>query len=108
MDTSFNPDHEGVGKMLRSEMMQRTVGLVGGMIMTEAVARSPIGGRGDPHTGRYIMSWELSVHDRGGATRDRAEAIVRNVSPEAQWVEFGHAGREPYHVLLNAARGVRI
>jgi hypothetical protein len=29
---------------------------------------------------------------------------VYNDAPEAIYVEFGHRGNEPYHVLLRAAR----
>jgi hypothetical protein len=61
-------------------------------------------GTGEKHMpGRYKASFHVKSQLNGGATRDRAEAIVYNDSPEAIYVEFGHRGREPYHILASAA-----
>lgn len=107
----FNPDHQGVGRMLRSPMIRAVVTKHAIEIMTMAQAIAPVGGPRDPHRGRYKASFGIRVRGRGGATHDRAEAIVYNDSPEALFVEWGNAGNEPYHTLLIAAttgaRGVR-
>jgi hypothetical protein len=60
-------------------------------------------GRGDKHSGRYKASFHVKSHLHGGATKDRAEAIVYNDAPEAIYVEFGHWGAEPEHILARAA-----
>lgn len=103
MTAHFNPDHHGVGQMLRADFMQAAMLSRAENIKHRAEAIAPEGGAGDPHSGRYRTSFHTRVHARGGATRDRAEAIVYNNSPEGYWVEFGHRGREPYGTLRNAA-----
>jgi hypothetical protein len=107
--SSYDPDHEGIGRFLRSQDMQDMVRGVAELIRDRAIGLSPVGNPAeDEHAGRYIASWHVRVHDRGGATGDRAEAEVYNDSPEAFWVEFGHRGREPYSVLRRAAYEVRV
>lgn len=102
--SDYNPDHTGMAEFLQSGMMQRMVGEVADKIRDRAMAMAPVGNPiDDEHPGRYKASFHVLVHARGGATGDRAEAIVYNDSPEAIWVEFGHQGREPYHILLRAA-----
>ena|SRR6516164_153263 len=107
-ESKFTPDHAGVGDMLRSEFMQRTVLLVAERIRVHAESISPIGHKRDGHPGRYRASFHTRVHDRGGATHDRAEAIVWNDSPEAIYVEWAHYGEEPYHIMLRAAVGTKL
>jgi hypothetical protein len=90
--------------MLNSEMMLRVVTYYGEKIKDRAEVTAPVGDpRNDEHAGRYKASFHVRAHYHGGATGDRAEAIVYNDSPEAVEVEFGHRGREPYHTLLHAA-----
>lgn len=104
MTATFRPDHAGVGRMLRSDFMQAAMLDRAEAIKRRAEAIAPEGNREtDPHSGRYRTSFHTRVHDRGGATNDRAEAVVFNDSPEGYWVEFGHRGREPYGTLRNAA-----
>jgi hypothetical protein len=104
MTATFTPDHAGVGRMLRADFMQRAMLSHAEDIKHIAEAIAPTGDlREDPHAGRYRASFHTRVHSRGGATRDRAEAVVYNDSPDAFWVEFGHRGREPYNTLRIAA-----
>jgi len=106
---SYTPDEAGMRNFLNSRQMERVVKTVADIIKESAVARAPVG---DPildeHPGRYRRSFKVETHRHGGATLDRAEAIVSNTAPEAQYVEFGHRGKEPYHTLLRAATEVRI
>jgi hypothetical protein len=102
MTANFIPDHTGVGEMLRSQMMQDAMRLVAEGIKVRAEAIAPVDEK-SPHPGRYRASFHVRVHNRGGATNDRAEAIVYNDAPESIYVEFGHWGREPEHILTRAA-----
>lgn len=106
--SDYNPDHHGIAEFLNSHGMLNLVEHVAGQIRDRAVATAPVGDpREDEHAGRYKASFHIRSHYHGGATNDRAEAIVYNDSPEALEVEFGHRGREPYHTLLRAADEVR-
>lgn len=105
MKATFKPDHRGVGEMLRSDFMQKVMLLHAYQIKMRAIALAPVAKEGSPHPGRYKESFHTKVHSRGGATKDRAEAIVYNDAPEAIFVEKGHRGREPYHILTRAAFG---
>jgi hypothetical protein len=92
-------------RLLNSEGMQRVVKHYADKIKDRAEVIAPVGSPAEPdeHVGRYKRSFSVEVHTHGGATRDRAEAIVSNDSPEAVYVEFGDRGSEPYHTLLRAA-----
>jgi hypothetical protein len=72
-------------------------------IKEKAELTAPVGKERDPHSGRYKESFHIRYSKHGGATKDRAEVIVFNDAPEAQFVEWGHRGRESYHTLLRAA-----
>ncbi len=108
MTARYDPDHQGFGRFLRSPQMMAGMLAVGELIKAGAEAIAPVGGSDDPHRGRYKASFHVRARRRGGATRDRAEAIVWNDSPEAMWVEYGSYGDEPYHILLRAATEVRL
>lgn len=101
----FHPDHAGVGAMLRSDFIQNAMRDHADKIKTRAESIAPVAHtrRKDYHPGRYKASFHIRVHDRGGATKDRAEAIVYNDAPESISVEYGKYGEEPYHVLARAA-----
>jgi hypothetical protein len=101
-DVRFTPDYRGIGDMLNSEMMKRGMEVVAGEIMLRAMVIAPVS-HTDDHRGRYLASFHVKSQLDGGAKHDRAEAIVYNDSPEAIYVEFGHHGQEPYHVLASAA-----
>lgn len=107
--SDYKPDEAGMRMFLNSPGMLHLVENVAERIRDRAMATAPIGDpRLDEHPGRYAASFRVSSHRFGGATHDRAEAIVTNDSPEAQYVEFGHRGKEPYHTLLRAAVEERI
>ena len=103
MSAKYTVDHQGVGEMLNARFMVDHMQRVADAIRTYAEAIAPVGPATDPHRGRYKASFHTRSHTHGGATHDRAEAIVSNDAPEAQWVEWGSAGAEPYHTLLRAA-----
>jgi hypothetical protein len=92
-------------EFLNSGMLLDVVERVADIIKTRAITLAPVGSilEGDPHPGEYISSFHIRSHRFGGATRDRAEAIVYNDAADAVWVEFGSHGQEPYHVLRRAA-----
>jgi hypothetical protein len=96
---TYTADHEGFGKMLNSDWMRNRMEDRGMEIKAKAEARAPI------DTGRYIRSFHVRSHLHGGATNDRAEAIVYNDSPDAVFVEYGHSGKEPFSTLRDAAFG---
>jgi len=105
-DVKYHRDSAGMGEMLRADFMVRAMRDKAEEILVRAVAISPVGRPpGDKHPGRYRESWHIRTHDRGGATHDRAEAIVYNDSPEALYVEYASYGAEPYRVLARAAFG---
>jgi hypothetical protein len=105
---SFNPDHRGVGNMLQSEFMERTMVRVAEEIKGRAEAMAPVGhSPGDKHPGRYKASFHIRSHRHGGAPgrygARRAEAIVYNDAPEAVFVEYGARSKEGERVLARAA-----
>jgi hypothetical protein len=104
--TEYNPNHKGMAEFLNSNMLLDLTRRVGDVIMGKAIALAPVGtiAEGDEHPGMYISSFKIRTHRFGGIHRDRAETIVYNDAPDALWVEYGHYGREPYHVMARAAR----
>jgi hypothetical protein len=101
-DAEFTLDYRGVGNMLNSDMMKYGMEVIAEEIRLRAMVGAPVSDD-DPHPGRYAASFRVKSGLNGGATHDRAEAVVYNDSPEGFYVEFGHYGREPYHVLARAA-----
>jgi hypothetical protein len=92
--------------MLRAPFMEAAMVARAEAIRARAVAAAPVSNDPDnPTPGSYKASFHVRSHSRGGATKDRAEAILYNDDPAAFWVEFGHRGREPYGVLKRAAFG---
>ena|ERR1700751_2790134 len=104
--TEYTPNHVAMEEFLNSEMMLNLTRQVGEAIKGKAIALAPVGTfrEGDSHPGLYISSFKIRTHRFGGIHRDRAETIVYNDAPDAVYVEYGHYGREPYHVMLRAAR----
>lgn len=108
MTASYKADRQGMQQMLNSDNMMFAMTQVARAIENHARLIAPVGPPSDPHRGRYRASFVVRSHKHGGATHDRAEAIVSNFAPEALYVEFGTEGREPYHTLLRAATETRI
>jgi hypothetical protein len=108
--TDYNPNHKGMREFLNSSAMVKLVGDAAEVIKIRAIALAPVGtiAEGDEHPGLYISSFRIRTHRFGGVNKDRAEAIVYNDAPDAVYVEYGHFGREPYHVMLRAAREAKM
>jgi hypothetical protein len=115
---TFQIDHHGIGELLNSPEMVRAMEKVAYMIQitAEGIAAAEIYGarsldvgfiprreKEHPRGQHYAHSFHIKSHRYGGATHDRAEAIVYNDALSAIWVEWGHRGREPYHVMARAA-----
>jgi hypothetical protein len=104
MAARFKMSRKGVGQLLRSPMMQAEMLRRAEVIKDVAIDISPIDEVG-PHPGHYKESWETDSTPRGGASRDRAVAYVRNTAYYARWVEYGNGtpSGPAHHVLLRAA-----
>jgi hypothetical protein len=96
-DIVYVPNHGGIGDMLNSEMMRISMEVIADEIMIRAIVIAPV------DTGRYKASFHVKSHLNGGATSDRAEAIMYNDAPDALSVEYGKWGNEPYHTIAHAA-----
>ena len=109
MSAKYKPDEEGMRRFLNSENMKLLVRHYADNIKERAEEIAPVGSPWEPdeHAGRYKASFVTEVHTHGGVNRDRAEATVKNDSPEAVYVEYGDHGREPYHTLLRATMEAR-
>ncbi len=105
MPAKFKMSKKGVGKLLRSPMIQAEMERRARVIESVAVSIAPVGaGAWDPHPGHYKGSFEVSSTARGGRRRDRATATVRNTAYYARWVEYGTERVRAHHVLLRAAQ----
>lgn len=100
----FKMSKQGVGRLLRSEMVEAEMLRRAKIIKSVAESISPVyAGPRDPHPGLYKASWVVSSTRRGGRNRDRAVATVANGTPYARWVEYGSERVPAHHVLLRAA-----
>jgi hypothetical protein len=98
----FDSSYSGIGELLNSELILSVMEQIAGRARDRAVALAPVGGEGDPHPGRYKGGFRVEAHRHGGAKRDRAEAILRNGTPEAFYVEFGTSKQEAHHIVLRS------
>lgn len=103
MAARFKMSRAGVGRLLRSPMIQADVLHRAERIEEAAIALAPVGGSGDPHPGRYKASFKVTTRKRGGRRRNRATATVTNGAYYARWVEYGTERVPAHHVLLRAA-----
>ena len=107
-DSKYTPNRLGMDEFLNSQELLDAMITVAEEIKGIAMSMAPIGSitDGDEHPGLYLASFHIRSHRMGGVKHDRAEAIVYNDSPDAVWVEYGHHGREPYHVMRRAMHTV--
>lgn len=103
MAATFKMSRRAVGQFLQSPELEAEMLRRAQVIMSIAVATSPIGGPGDPHPGQYKGSWKVKSTKRGGQRRDRAVATVYNTALYARFVEYGTDRYPGRHVLLRAA-----
>lgn len=97
-ETRFDASFVGINRLLRSRMVGESLLARAELVKDRAVGLAPVGGDDDPHAGRYRDSFETGLGERHG----RAEAVVRNTSPEAIRVEKGNSKITGYHVLMRA------
>ena len=103
MAARFKMKRQGVGAMLQMPGMEAEMLRRAGVIMSVAVATSPVD-RSSSTPGQYKASWVTESTARGGRRRDRAVAYVRNTAYYARWVEYGTERVPAHHVLLRAAQ----
>lgn len=100
--TSIDLSYEGIGQLLRSPEMLAEMERRARKVKDRCIETAPVGGRKDPHRGRYKDSFSVYTEPLGGIHKDRAEAGVINDSPEALYVEYGNRGAEPYRTMFHA------
>lgn len=99
---TFEPNHEGIGEMLKREYMQEAMKRRAERGKEYAEAIAPVS-HTDDHPGRYKASFRVSSGVQHYKT-SRAYGRLDNISPEAPFVEYGD-GTEKYqgdHVLARA------
>jgi len=72
MATRYEPDYEGIGRLMRSDEMVQLVAATGQRALEYAEEISPV------RTGRYRAGWRMETSSAGGPSHDRAEARVIN------------------------------
>lgn len=103
MDVEVSLSYQGLGLMLNAPFMVAEMErrMENAKALAESIA--PVGDPAtDKHSGRYLASFHVESGDYGGVHDDRAWAELVNDAPEALYVEYGHAGREPYNTMLKA------
>jgi hypothetical protein len=102
--SKFDASFEGIGQLLKSDMIKAALEDRAARVMAEAIAIAPVSEK-DKHPGRY----KAAFHIRVGLNRrrSRVEAVVYNDSPEALHVEKGTRNNNPYHVLTRALEVLR-
>jgi hypothetical protein len=98
-ESRFEASFDGIGRLLKSDMMKRAMEEHAARVMAAAVVLAPVSEK-DKHPGRYKRSFKMRVGLN--ARRTRVEAVVYNDSPEALHVEKGTRNNNPYHVLTRA------
>jgi hypothetical protein len=103
-ETSFSSSYEGIHEMLNMPEMFALMQSHADKVRALAEASAPVGSPAEPdsHSGRYKAGFHTAVFPDHGAKHDRPEGYVINDTPDAFWVEYGTAGREPYHTLHRA------
>ena len=103
----FSASYEGIGELLRSDLMQAEMRRRAEKIAERARDIAPVGDpEDDPHSGRYKASFHVSSGVQHHKT-SRAYGEVSNDSPEARLVEFGDSTQDGYRTLgraLDAAK----
>lgn len=108
-DAIFSTSYQGIHEMLNMPEMYKVLGDHAVKVRTRCEETAPVGLPAEPdaHAGRYKAAFETAVYPHHGARKDRPQGYVINRSPDAFWVEYGHAGREPYHTMYIALLEVR-
>lgn len=106
MPAKFRMSNRGVGQLLNSAAIEAEMLRRARVIQSAAVAISPVGGPGDPHSGAYKSAWYATVQRKsvGRSRKKRPVGVVGNSSYYARWVEYGTERVHAHHVLLRAAR----
>lgn len=105
MPAKFKMSKKGVGRLLRSRMIQADMLHRAERIEDAAVAIAPVyAGTWKTTPGEYKASFTVTTTNRGGRRKDRATATVTNTAYYARWVEYGTEKVPAHHVLLRAAQ----
>lgn len=101
---TYKGSYEGIGELLRSEMMVAAMAERAKAVqeMAEQLAPESIVGSTLSPPGRYKKSFRVETSKRGGFRKNRAEAKVVNDDPVAVFVEYGTTKMPGMHVLLRA------
>ena len=100
MAVRYEPDHEGVGMLMKSGEMQEMLRVVAERGAEYARSIAPVGKPpGDPHPGEYLASFRVETTPDAPSWHDRAAALLINDSPHAVYVEW----QDGYHVLARTA-----
>jgi hypothetical protein len=95
--------YEGIGLMLKSEMVEREMVRRAIHVREHAEATAPVGSpRRDRAPGRFKAGFVVESRRDGGIKGDRAEAVVVNHAPDALYAELGTSRQRGHHTLRNA------
>lgn len=94
--STFTASYRGIGQLLRSSEMQAE------MLRRAARAKVYAQATAPRETGQFATSFTTHVVARGGAHRDRAEAVLANTDPAGLAIELG-TRRTPAHRTLRKA-----
>ena len=108
---SWQPNYDGIGKLLASEEMRAAMHEKAGHVADAARAISPIGPLTDREKEHYIEAWTVASGVRDEPTR-RAYGRVMNDSDHAAAIEYGNGRTSPktidaHHVLTRALDAAR-
>lgn len=99
MGSTFEPNYEGIGRMLKSDGMQAAMMRLAGKVEERAVATAPY----DPTSAEHFKD---HFHVIARPRHDRAAAVVYNDDEAALSIEFGTGeahSRTPAHHTLHRA-----
>ncbi|MEU0493491.1 HK97 gp10 family phage protein [Nocardiopsis sp. NPDC006139] len=95
----FNPDIDGIGRILASPQMQAAMAERARALQARAEALAAEHRR----SGQYMNAFSISSTARGGVKHDRAEATLRNNAPHATLVEWGGEHMDAQRIMGRAA-----
>lgn len=105
---TFRASYAGIGAMLRAPWMLENMVERAEIVARYAQETAPVGaGTPNDPAGGYRSGFKVVPVVRGGAKRNRAEALVVNDDSAAVHVEYGSAANPGRHTLLKALEILR-